>query len=113
MSQRREELMQEAFNSCNECGIEIRDKYAYASGYLASRVEFLETENKKLRDELNRKTGNKILDSIITEAKCTDLEVDSDRDALVDALREYIRQLEKLEYECASCPTLWKEEAEA
>jgi len=39
------------------------------------------------------------LDSIITEAKCTDLEVESDRDALVDALREYIRQLEKLEYE--------------
>ena len=67
MSQRWEELMQEAFNSCNKCGIEIRDKYAYASGYLASRVEFLETENKKLRDELNRK--------------------------------------------CASCPTLWKQEA--
>lgn len=110
---RKDELISEAFRSMAECGIEITDKYAYASGYLASRVEFLETENKKLRDELNRKTGNKILDSIITEAKCTDLEVDSDRDALVDALREYIRQLEKLEYECASCPTLWKEEAEA
>jgi len=99
MSQRREELMQEAFNSCNECGIEIRDKYAYASGFLSAMVEDLEKKNQQLKEELNRKTGNKILDSIITEAKCTDLEVESDRDALVDALREYIRQLEKLEYE--------------
>ena len=55
MSQRQEELMQEAFRSMAKCGIDITDKYAYASGYLASRVEFLETENKKLRDELNRK----------------------------------------------------------
>ena len=82
-----------------ECGIDITDKYAYASGYLASRVEHLENENVRLKEELNRKTGNKILDSIITEAKCTNLEVEADRDALVDALQEYIRQLNKLEYE--------------
>ena len=96
---RKDELISDAFRSMAECGIDITDKYAYASGYLASQVEFLETENKKLRDELNKKTGNKILDSIITEAKCTDLDVESDRDALVDALAEYIRQLNKLEYE--------------
>ena len=96
---RKDELISEAFRSMAECGIDITDKYAYASGYLASRVEHLENENKKLRDELNKKTGNKILDSIITEAKCTDLEVESDRDALVDALQEYIRQLNTLEYE--------------
>ena len=96
---RKDELISDAFRSMAECGIEITDKYAYASGYLASRVEFLEKKNQQLKEELNRKTGNKILDSIITEAKCTDLEVESDRDALVDALREYIRQLEKLEYE--------------
>ena len=96
---RSKELMDDAFKSAEECGIEIRDKYAYASGYLASLVEFLETENKKLRDELNKKTGNKILDAIIRDTKFTDLEEKSDRDSLVDALREYIRQLEKLEYE--------------
>ena len=96
---RKDELISEAFRSMAECGIDITDKYAYASGYLASQVEFLETENKKLRDELNRKTGNKILDSIITEAKFANLDEKSDRDFLVDALAEYIRQLEKLEYE--------------
>jgi len=110
---RSKELMDDAFKSAEECGIEIRDKYAYASGYLTAIIEDLEQTNQKLRDELNKKTGSKILDSIIEEAKFCDLEVESDRDALVDALREYIRQLEKLEYECASCPTLWKEEAEA
>lgn len=99
MSQRREELMQEAFNSCNECGIEIRDKYAYASGFLSAMVEDLEKKNQQLKEELDRKTGNKILDSIIREAKFCDLEEQSDRDALVDALQEYIRQLNKLEYE--------------
>lgn len=96
---RKDELISEAFRSMAECGIDITDKYAYASGYLASQVEFLETENKKLRDELNKKTGNKILDSIIREAKFCDLEDEADRDALVDALQEYIRQLNELEYE--------------
>ena len=96
---RKDELISEAFRSMAECGIDIRDKYAYASGYLTAIIEDLEKENLKLRDELNRKTGNKILDSIITEAKCTNLEVEADRDALVDALQEYIRQLNKLEYE--------------
>jgi len=96
---RSKELMDDAFKSAEECGIEIRDKYAYASGYLTAIIEDLEQTNQKLRDELNKKTGNKILDSIIREAKFCDLEVESDRDALVDALQEYIRQLNKLEYE--------------
>ena len=96
---RKDELISEAFRSMAECGIDITDKYAYASGYLASLVEHLENTNARLKEELNRKTGNKILDCIIREAKFTDLEVESDRDDLVDALREYIRQLNKLEYE--------------
>jgi hypothetical protein len=110
---RSKELMDDAFKSAEECGIDITDKYAYASGYLTAIIEDLEQTNLKLRDELNKKTGNKILDAIIRDTKFTDLEEKSDRDFLVDSLREYIRQLEKLEYECASCPTLWKEEAEA
>ena len=96
---RSKELMDDAFKSAEECGIEIRDKYAYASGYLTAIIEDLEQTNLKLRDELNKKTGSKILDSIIREAKFCDLEVESDRDALVDTLQEYIRQLNKLEYE--------------
>ena len=96
---RKDELISDAFRSISECGIDITDKYAYASGYLASQVEFLETENKKLRDELNKKTGNKILDAIIREAKFANLDEKSDRDDLVSNLLEYIRQLEKLEYE--------------
>ena len=96
---RSKELMDDAFKSAEECGIEIRDKYAYASGYLTAIIEDLEQTNQKLRDELNKKTGNKILDAIIRDTKFTDLEVEADRDALVDALQEYIRQLEKLEYE--------------
>ena len=96
---RSKELMDDAFKSAEECGIEIRDKYAYASGYLTAIIEDLEQTNQKLRDELNKKTGNKILDAIIRDTKFTDLEEQSDRDALVDSLREYIRQLEKLEYE--------------
>ncbi len=96
---RSKELMDDAFKSAEECGIEIRDKYAYASGYLTAIIEDLEQTNQKLRDELNKKTGNEILDSIIREAKFCDLDVESDRDALVDALQECIRQLNKLEYE--------------
>ena len=96
---RKDELISDAFRSMAECGIDITDKYAYASGYLASQVEFLETENKKLRDELKKGTGNKILDAIIREAKFANLDEKSDRDDLVSNLLEYIRQLEKLEYE--------------
>lgn len=98
---RKDELISEAFRSMAECGIDIIDKYTYASGYLASRVEHLENQNTRLKEELNgfRKTGNEILDSIIREAKFCDLEEQENRDALVDALQECIRQLNKLEYE--------------
>jgi len=105
---RKDELISEAFRSMAECGIDITDKYAYASGYLTAIIEDLEQTNQKLRDELNKKTGNKILDAIIRDTKFTDLEVESDRDALVDALQEYIRQLNKLEYEEVSEDDLYE-----
>ena len=47
---RSKELMDDAFKSAEECGIEIRDKYAYASGYLTAIIKDLEQTNQKLRD---------------------------------------------------------------
>jgi hypothetical protein len=91
-----EEFVRQAFIRAKEQGCE---GYAYVTGALQYRYDELEKENQKLRDELNKGTGNKILDAIIRDTKFTDLEEKSDRDSLVDALREYIRQLEKLEYE--------------
>ena len=92
-----EEFIQQAFIRAKEHGCE--GSYAYVTGALQHRYDELEKENLKLRDELKKGTGNKILDAIIRDTKFTDLEVESDRDALVDALQEYIRQLNKLEYE--------------
>jgi len=92
-----EEFIQQAFIRAKEHGCE--GSYAYVTGALQHRYDELEKENLKLRDELKKGTGNKILDAIIRDTKFTDLEEKSDRDSLVDALREYIRQLEKLEYE--------------